>query len=74
VKGMHTRMKEKRTRKGGVHGAGSSDELGRDSGEKSLRRGGLPRAVEVSAGSARGRWSSGQDGAACDELERPERC
>jgi hypothetical protein len=29
--------------------------------------------VEVSAGCARGRRSSGQDGAACDELERPER-
>jgi hypothetical protein len=59
--------------RGEVHGAAHSGELSRNSDERFTRRGGLPRAVEVSAGCARGRRSLGQDGAARGELAWSER-
>jgi hypothetical protein len=59
-------------RRGVVHGAESSDELGRNSGEQFPRMESLPRTTEVCMGCARGRGSSRQDGTARGELERPE--
>jgi hypothetical protein len=70
---MHVLEGKKVGRRGAVHGAESSGELGWNSGERFPWIEGLPRAAEVSAGCARGRRSPRQDGAAHDETERPER-
>jgi hypothetical protein len=52
---------------------GFSGELGRGSSERFPRRGGLPREAEASAGCARERRCSEQDGDASGELGWPER-
>jgi hypothetical protein len=72
---MRLRLKKRRglERRGELHGAAHSGELGRNSDERFTRRGGLPRTVAVSAGYARGRRSLGQDGATRGELAWPER-
>jgi hypothetical protein len=60
-------------RRGAVHGAKSSGELGQNSGERFPQMESLPRTAEVLTGCVRGRGNSRQDGAARGEMERPER-
>jgi hypothetical protein len=65
--------RKKGERRGGVRGAEFFGELGWSSDERFLWRGRLPHEVEISAGCARERRSSEQDGEACGELRWPER-
>jgi hypothetical protein len=60
-------------RRGAVHGAENSGELGRNSSERLSQMESLPQTTEVCTGCARGRESSRQDGAACGVVERPAR-
>jgi hypothetical protein len=70
---MHAPERSEVERRGAVHAADNSGELGRNSDEQFTWRGGLPRPIAVSAGCARGRRSLGQDVAARGEVEWPER-
>jgi hypothetical protein len=70
---MRAQRREKGERRVGVHGAVFSGELGWDSGEQFSWRGSLPREAEASAGYARERQSSEQDGEVGSELGWPER-
>jgi hypothetical protein len=70
---MLARVREKKRRRRGFHGAENHGELGRNSGERLAGLWSLPREMEVSTGCARERGSSWRDGEVCGGRSSSER-